>query len=112
MAICDWSTDVGSSDLGFDEGQYVLLPISPDERPRRAHELDIRHWLAISMDREMIFEADVEVDDRGYRPRLVTRLEEETRIGKGGTLAAQLSRLDLLVLDALGYLSLDRQSVV
>src|SRR3546814_7423398 len=27
---------------------------------------------------------------------LVTRLEEETRIGKGGTLAAQLSRLDLI----------------
>src|SRR3546814_1887591 len=35
---------------------------------------------------------------------LVTRLEEETRIGKGGTLAAQLSRLDLIVLDELGYL--------
>ncbi|ALJ16400.1 hypothetical protein ATM17_30735 (plasmid) [Sphingopyxis macrogoltabida] len=30
---------------------------------------------------------------------MVTRLEEETRIGKGGTLAAQLSRLDLVVLD-------------
>ena len=56
----------------------------------------------------MIFEADVEVDDRGYRPRLVTRLEEETRIGKGGTLAAQLSRLDLIVLDELGYLPFAR----
>ncbi|OAP31393.1 hypothetical protein A8O16_13855 [Sphingobium sp. 20006FA] len=33
---------------------------------------------------------------------MVTRLEEETRIGKGGTLAAQLSRLDLIVLDELG----------
>ncbi|MBB5708335.1 hypothetical protein FHR21_004166, partial [Sphingopyxis panaciterrulae] len=31
----------------------------------------------------------------------MTRLEEETRIGKGGTLAAQLSRLDLIVLDEL-----------
>src|SRR3546814_5995201 len=31
--------------------------------------------------------------------KLVTRLEEETRIGKGGTLAAQLSRLDLIVLE-------------
>jgi DNA replication protein DnaC len=47
---------------------------------------------------------------RGARARyfntvdLVTRLEEETRIGKGGTLAAQLSRLDLIVLDELGYL--------
>ncbi len=39
---------------------------------------------------------------------LVTRLEEETRIGKGGTLAAQLSRLDLIVLDELGYLPFAR----
>jgi len=39
---------------------------------------------------------------------VVTRLEEETRIGKGGTLAAQLSRLDLIVLDELGYLSFTR----
>ncbi|MGQ3026190.1 MAG: ATP-binding protein, partial [Sphingopyxis sp.] len=38
----------------------------------------------------------------------VTRLEEETRIGKGGTLAAQLSRLDLIVLDELGYLPFAR----
>jgi hypothetical protein len=38
----------------------------------------------------------------------VTRLEEETRIGKGGTLAAQLSLLDLIVLDELGYLKFDR----
>ena len=30
---------------------------------------------------------------------LVNRLEEETRLGKAGTLAAQLSRLDLVVLD-------------
>jgi len=35
---------------------------------------------------------------------MVTRLEEETRIGKDGTLAAQLSRLDLIMLDELGYL--------
>jgi DNA replication protein DnaC len=40
--------------------------------------------------------------------RLVTRLEEETRIGKGGTLAGQLSRLDLVVLDELGYLPFAR----
>ncbi len=39
---------------------------------------------------------------------LVTRLEEETRIGKGGTLAAQLSRLDRVVLDELGYLPFAR----
>ena len=41
-------------------------------------------------------------------PGVVTRLEEETRIGKGGTLAAQLSRLDLIVLDDLGYLPFAR----
>jgi DNA replication protein DnaC len=35
---------------------------------------------------------------------LVNRLEDETRRGKAGTLAAQLSRLDLIVLDELGYL--------
>src|SRR3546814_1526067 len=39
---------------------------------------------------------------------MVTRLEEETRISKGGTLAAQLSRLDLVVLDELGYLPFAR----
>ena len=38
----------------------------------------------------------------------MTRLEEETRIGKGGTLAGQLSRLDLVVLDELGYLPFAR----
>jgi DNA replication protein DnaC len=39
---------------------------------------------------------------------LVTRLEEETRIGKAGALAAHLSRLDLVVLDELGYLPFAR----
>ena len=39
---------------------------------------------------------------------MVTRLEEKTRIVKGGTLAAQLSRLDLIVLDELGYLPFAR----
>ena len=39
---------------------------------------------------------------------LVTRLEEEARIGKAGSLAAQLSRLDLVVLDELGYLPFAR----
>jgi hypothetical protein len=34
----------------------------------------------------------------------VNRLEEEARISKAGTLAAQLSRLDVVVLDELGYL--------
>ncbi|SNT07572.1 IstB-like ATP binding protein [Sphingomonas laterariae] len=38
----------------------------------------------------------------------MTRLEKETRIGKGGTLAGQLSRLDLVVLDELGYLPFAR----
>ena len=38
----------------------------------------------------------------------MTRLEEETRIGKSGTLVAQLSRLDLIVLDELGYLPFAR----
>jgi DNA replication protein DnaC len=35
---------------------------------------------------------------------LVNRLEDERRRGKAGALAAQLSRLDLVVLDELGYL--------
>jgi len=35
---------------------------------------------------------------------LVNRLEEEARQGRSGALAAQLSRLDLVVLDELGYL--------
>jgi DNA replication protein DnaC len=35
---------------------------------------------------------------------LVNRLEDEARRGKPGTLAGQLSRLDLVVLDELGYL--------
>ena len=35
---------------------------------------------------------------------LVNRLEDEARRGKTGTLAAQLSRLDVVVLDELGYL--------
>ncbi|MBC7440942.1 MAG: ATP-binding protein [Ramlibacter sp.] len=39
---------------------------------------------------------------------LVTRLEEETRIDKAGALAAQLARLDLVVLDELGYLPFAR----
>ena len=34
---------------------------------------------------------------------VVNRLEEEARIGKAGALAAQLSRLDVVVLDELGY---------
>ncbi|MET3472315.1 DNA replication protein DnaC [Novosphingobium sp. 1529] len=34
---------------------------------------------------------------------LVNRLEEEARLGKAGSLAIQLSRLDLVVLDELGY---------
>jgi hypothetical protein len=38
---------------------------------------------------------------------LVTRLEEEARIGKAGP-GAQLSRLDLVVLDELGYLPFAR----
>jgi DNA replication protein DnaC len=39
---------------------------------------------------------------------LVNRLEEESRLGKGGALAAQLARLDLVVLDELGYLPFAR----
>lgn len=38
----------------------------------------------------------------------MTRLEEEARIGKSGALAAQLSCLDLIVLDGLGYLPFAR----
>jgi DNA replication protein DnaC len=39
---------------------------------------------------------------------LVTRLETEARQGTAGALAAQLSRLDLVVLDELGYLPFAR----
>ncbi len=39
---------------------------------------------------------------------LVNRLEEESRLGKAGALAAQLARLDLVVLDELGYLPFAR----
>jgi DNA replication protein DnaC len=39
---------------------------------------------------------------------LVTRLEDEARIGKAGALAAQLSRIELVVLDELGYLPFAR----
>ena len=39
---------------------------------------------------------------------LVTRLEEEARIGKAGALAAHLARLELVVLDELGYLPFAR----
>jgi DNA replication protein DnaC len=35
---------------------------------------------------------------------LVNRLETEARIGKSGGLAEQLTRLDLIILDELGYL--------
>ena len=38
---------------------------------------------------------------------LVTRLEKETRLGKAGAVAA-LSRLDIVVLDELGYLPFAR----
>jgi DNA replication protein DnaC len=39
---------------------------------------------------------------------LVTRIEEEARIGKAGALAAQLGRLELVVLDELGHLPFAR----
>jgi len=39
---------------------------------------------------------------------LVTRLEEEARIGKAGAIAAHLGRLELVVLDELGYLPFAR----
>ena len=38
----------------------------------------------------------------------MNRLEEETRLGKAGALADQLCRLDLVVLDELGYLPFAR----
>ena len=39
---------------------------------------------------------------------LMNRLEEETRPGKAGALASQLCRLDVVVLDELGYLPFAR----
>ena len=52
----------------------------------------------------------------GYGSSAVNRLEEEARLGKhvlsevegAGTLAAQLTRLDVVVLDELGYLPFAR----
>ena len=41
---------------------------------------------------------------------LVNRLEDEARAGKAGRLAEQLMRLDLLVLDELGYLPFAQSS--
>lgn len=38
----------------------------------------------------------------------MTQLEEETRIGRAGTLAAHLRRHELVVLDELGYLPFAR----
>lgn len=39
---------------------------------------------------------------------LVIWFEEQARIGKAGAIAAQLARLDLVVLDELGYLPFAR----
>lgn len=45
----------------------------------------------------------------GVRPSAsVNRLEEESRIGKAGTLAVQLSRFEVVVLDELGHLPFAR----
>lgn len=41
-------------------------------------------------------------------PKICRQRERKARIGKGGTLAGQLSRLDLVVLDELGYLPFAR----
>jgi DNA replication protein DnaC len=41
---------------------------------------------------------------------LVNRLEQDARLGKAGAMAAQLSRLDVVVLDELGYLPFARSS--
>ena len=38
----------------------------------------------------------------------MNRLEEKARIGKAGTLAVQLSRFDVIVLDELAYLPFAR----
>ncbi len=38
----------------------------------------------------------------------MNRLEEENRLGRAGALAAQLSRLEVVVLDELGYLPFAR----
>ena len=48
--------------------------------------------------------ARIQIRGAGAWP--VNRLEEEARIGKAGTLAVQLSRLDVVVLDELGYTKL------
>src|SRR3546814_4827726 len=74
--------------------------------PNRIHRLPIkiRHGNVI----KFLVKRDLHAHVRASKHKVVTRLEEETRIGKGGTLAAQLSRLDLIVLDELGYLPFAR----
>lgn len=55
---------------------------------------------------------------RGARARffnlidLVTRLEAETRAGQAGRLADQLTRVDLVVLDELGYLPFSQSELL
>ena len=47
-------------------------------------------------------------DETSRRLATIPGIGPETRLGKAGTLAAQLSRLDLVVLDELGYLPFAR----
>ncbi|WP_419807687.1 IS21 family transposase [Sphingomonas sp.] len=55
-----------------------------------------------------VFTGKERVSNRRFLIIALNRLEEEARIGKAGILAAQLSRLDVVVLDELGYLPFAR----
>ena len=71
-------------------------------------------WSEVDYGRHFVGAITASVVRAGARGRyfntvdLPNRLEEESRLGKAGGLAAQLSRLDLVVLDELGYLPFAR----
>src|SRR3546814_19976818 len=107
MRISDWSSDVCSSDLGLVRSLHsgAFLPARRNIVLVGGTGTGKTH-LAIAIAANVV--------RSGARGRyfntvdLVTRLEEEARIGKSGALTAQLSRLDLIVLDELGYLPFAR----
>ena len=101
---------IGRKNLGVDLSPFggivaVPCPLKLGRDGSRVH----RHDASLDDAREGDFLRHLRIGARGIDDgEVVTRLEEETRIGKGGTLAAQLSRLDLIVLDELGYLPFAR----
>src|SRR3546814_10431779 len=100
MRISDWSSEVCSSDLSgaFLPARRNIVLVGGTGTGKTHLAIAIAANVVRSGARGRYFNT---VD-------LVTRLEEEARIGKSGALTAQLSRLDLIVLDELGYLPFAR----